>query len=197
MSEQNNLKKDILVISKNKIKNINLGFTKITKKEILELVKQGEYRPRSLMEKDENYKQFIPYIAIKKKNELFIYQRSKTGGEDRLFNKWTLGVGGHVDKPDSLISATIREIKEELDLEVAEKDLNFVGFINSNTTDVDIVHLGIAIIVEVSDNFDFSKGELDKLINRNFYTEEILDKKSENFEEWSKIFYNEYLKNIL
>ena len=54
MSEQNNLKKDILVISKNKTNNINLGFTRITKKEICELVKQGEYMPRSLMEKDEN-----------------------------------------------------------------------------------------------------------------------------------------------
>lgn len=197
MSEKKNLEMDILAIPSEKISHIKFGFTPMTKEEILKLAEQGEYKTRYKIEEDKNFQQLLPYVVIKKGGEIFSYQRSKKGGEKRLFDKYSIGVGGHIDYPDNLITSTIRELKEELDLEVQEDDLNFVGFINAEETPVDLFHLGIAIIIEVSDDFESHKGELDKVINREFNTKKKLEEKLEKLESWSKIFYEEYLKNIL
>ena len=197
MSEKKNLEKDILVIPTEKISHIGFGFIPTTKEEVLKLAQNGEYRLRSQMEEDPNFKQLLPYVAIKQGNKIFTYQRSKKGGENRLFEKYSVGVGGHIDYPDELIQSTLRELKEEIELEVSKNDLKFVGFINAKETPVDLVHLGIAIIVEVPESFDFSKGELDKITNRELNTKEELETKKDKFEAWSKIFYEEYLKKIL
>lgn len=188
---------DILVVSSGEINHIGLGFTPTTKEEVLELEKKGQYKLRLEMEEDKNYQQFLPYVVIKKGSKIFTYQRSKKGGENRLFDKWSVGVGGHVDYPDNIIRSTLRELEEEIDLKVIEDDLNFVGFINVEETPVDLFHLGIAIVVEVPDDFDISKGELDKITNRNFNNKKELKAKNEDFESWSKVFFTEYLDKIL
>lgn len=197
MSEKKNLEMDILVIPSEKVSHIKYGFTPTTKEEVLSLASQGEYRLRRKMEEDKSFQQFLPYVVLKRGDEIFSYQRSKKGGENRLFDKYSIGVGGHIDFPDNLITSTLRELYEEMELRVSENDLNFVGFINSEETPVDMFHLGIAIVVEVPENFDFTKGELDKIIDRKFNSKKELEDKSEKFEEWSRIFYNEYLKKIL
>ena len=197
MLEKKNLEKDILVISTEKVKHINFGFTPANKEEVLKLATQGQYQLRKKMEEDLRFKQFLPYVVIKKNNEIFTYQRSKSGGEKRLFDQWSLGVGGHVDYPDNLISSTLKELEEEIELKVSEDDLNFVGFINAKEKNVDLFHLGIAIVVEVSEDFDFSKGELNKITNRSFDNKEVLKNKSNKFETWSKIFFEQYLEKAL
>jgi predicted NUDIX family phosphoesterase len=197
MLEKKNLEMDILVVSSGEINHIGLGFTPTTKEEVLELEKKGQYKLRLEMEEDKNYQQFLPYVVIKKGSKIFTYQRSKKGGENRLFDKWSVGVGGHVDYPDNIIRSTLRELEEEIDLKVIEDDLNFVGFINVEETPVDLFHLGIAIVVEVPDDFDISKGELDKITNRNFNNKKELKAKNEDFESWSKVFFTEYLDKIL
>jgi len=197
MTEKKNLEMDILVIPSEKVSHIKFGFTPTTKEEVLNLSSQGTYKLRSEMEEDESYQQFLPYVVLKKGSEIFSYQRSKKGGEKRLFDKYSIGVGGHVDFPDDLITSTLRELEEEMELKISEEDLNFVGFINSEETPVDLFHLGIAIIVEVPEDFDFTKGELDKIIDRRFNSKQELEEKNEKFEGWSRIFYEGYLKNIL
>lgn len=197
MSEKKNLEMDILVIPTAEIPHIKLGFTPATKEDVLRLASQGEYKIRHKMEEDKNYQQFLPYVVIKQGKKIFTYQRSKTGGEGRLFGQHSVGVGGHVDYPDDIIASTLRELEEELELQVTEDDLNFVGFINIEETPVDLHHLGLAIIVEVDKYFDFNKGELDKITNRSFDTKEEIQRDIEKYEWWSRVFFESYLKNIL
>ncbi len=197
MSEKKNLERNILVVPTSDTVFIKEGFTSCNKKDIIELEKNGLYKIRNKMEEDENFQQLIPYIAIKKGNEILSYKRSKKGGEERLFDRYSTGVGGHIDEPDNLIKSAIREVKEEIDIDIKENDLDFVGFINITKTEVDRVHLGVAIIVEINEELDFSKGEVDKITNRSFDSKEDLEEKLDKFEIWSKVFFEEYIKNIL
>jgi predicted NUDIX family phosphoesterase len=182
MSEKKNLERDILVVKTKETLFIKEGFTEASKEEVLELEKKGQYENRNKMEIDENFQQLIPYIAIKKDNKILSYQRSKKGGEGRLFDKYSIGVGGHIDAPDSLVQSAIREVKEEIDIDILEKDLSFVGFINITKTPVDRVHIGVAVVVEINENLDFSKGEIDKITKRSFDDKNKLEEKSSKFE---------------
>jgi len=194
--EKKNLKKNILVVPSEKL-NLEEGFIPKTKEEILALEKMAIYRIREEMEVDENFQQLIPYVAIKKGDKILTYKRSQTGGEGRLYDKYAIGVGGHIDEPDNLVKASLREIEEEIDLKLSEEDLQFVGLINLLGTEVDRVHLGIAILVEIDEDLDFQKGELDKILNRSFDNKEDLEKKKDKFEYWSQVFFESYLKDIL
>ena len=182
MSEKKNLERDILVVPTKDIFFVNEGFYSCSKGDVLKLEKKGLYKIRKEMEKDENFQQIIPYIAIKKGNKILTYKRSKKGGEGRLFDRYSVGVGGHIDAPDNLIESAIREVKEEIDIEIKESDLDFIGLINITETEVDRVHLGVAIVVEINDNLDFNKGEVDKIVNRSFDTKDELEDKIEKFE---------------
>ena len=49
--------------------------------------------------------------------------------QNRIKGEWT-GIafpGGHVEKGESIIDSAIREVKEELDLDLSPKDATFVG----------------------------------------------------------------------
>ena len=60
-------------------------------------------QPRELVEDDPTYKQIIPYVILRHtegaKVTYFSYRRDK-GGESRLENKRSIGVGGHLSQED-------------------------------------------------------------------------------------------------
>ncbi len=58
------------------------------------------YIPRSLAEDDPSHKQLIPYVVLRSGDEVFCYTRGKKGGEQRLHDRWSLGVGGHICRED-------------------------------------------------------------------------------------------------
>lgn len=69
---------------------------------------QGSYalRRRFELEKNAGYMQLLPYITIVRKNketgayEVFLYQRTKLVGEEKLGGKFSIGLGGHIDLAD-------------------------------------------------------------------------------------------------
>ena len=61
---------------------------------------EKEFHPRYLMETDVRYKQIIPYLIFTHNNSYFLMQRQSTAGEQRLKNKYSLGIGGHIRKED-------------------------------------------------------------------------------------------------
>lgn len=76
----------------------------------LEIIKNNrEFKARGLMEQDENYKQIIPYLIFKFADQLFLMQRATKASEERLKNKFTLGIGGHVRELDLSNYSTARE----------------------------------------------------------------------------------------
>ena len=103
---------------------------------------------RTFAEKDENYLQLIPYVALRNRqtDKYFFYTRGELGGEGRLHGKVSIGIGGHIeeeptpfktDHKDSFkrthitsleavcLEGICRELKEELGIsdEVMEKSL--------------------------------------------------------------------------
>ena len=55
-----------------------------------------EFLPRTHMETDPHYKQIIPYLVFKHDDRYFLMQRQSKANEQRLKNKYTLSIGGHI-----------------------------------------------------------------------------------------------------
>lgn len=109
--------------------------------------RRGDFRPRSLMEPDESWKQVIPYPVLRDGPSWFLMRRTKAGGDARLHDRWSIGVGGHVNPTDGgldgdLATALRREWLEELAVDFVP-EFRFVGLLNDDTTPVGRVHLGL------------------------------------------------------
>lgn len=112
------------------------------------------YLRRGDVEPNPAYKQPIPYVIIAQKESrlIFAYQRSSTSSysEKRLRGKWSWGIGGHVDKDESLtgdpiLAALHREINEEIDLVHYDEPI-LLGYINDDQTEVGQVHFGLLFL---------------------------------------------------
>lgn len=115
---------------------------------------------RSIAEKDNNYKQLIPYVLIKNSDGQFAcYKRH--GTEKRLHGLYSSGIGGHVDEPDesetlrqTLENGMFRELSEELtNFDTDKISLKYLGLINEKETEVGLVHLGIVFLAECTAGF--------------------------------------------
>ncbi len=121
--------------------------------EILDLINEHkEFNPRHIMEEDFSYKQIIPYLIFKFENQYFLMQRAATSSEQRLKNKYTLGIGGHMRQEDMNEGATIfdwakREFEEEIDY-TGHFSIKTVGVLNDDSNPVGQVHVGLVLLLE-------------------------------------------------
>jgi predicted NUDIX family phosphoesterase len=109
--------------------------------------RQGSFRPRGSVEADERWKQVIPYPVLRDGEAWFLMRRTKAGGDARLHDRYSIGVGGHVNPADGgmdgdLSTALRREWLEELAVDFVP-DFRFVGLLNDDTTAVGRVHVGL------------------------------------------------------
>ena len=115
------------------------------------------YVPRHQAETNASYKQIIPYVLVFDGDaKVLHYQRC--GSEKRLSGLFSAGIGGHVNDQDSgvsvyekIVAGLKREMKEELGLEVVEQQLQFLGMINEEKTEVGHCHLGVVFKVVLED----------------------------------------------
>lgn len=120
-------------------------------------------------EEDFNYKQPIPYAVLKRGNDVFIYERLTGGGEKRLHNQLSLGVGGHMNGienysfNDLLYENLNRELDEELYISNKKIDINIIGLINDDENEVGRVHIGLLAIIELSNDVDVRVKEVNQL----------------------------------
>ena len=106
-----------------------------------------QFRPRNEVEEDPSLKQLIPYLVLQKDGTTFTYRRMPGGGEKRLHNLVSIGVGGHMrrmkdDFHENLDANLERELHEELAI-ATPYTKEFVGFLNEDFTPVCQVHLGL------------------------------------------------------
>src|SRR2546428_6358723 len=77
------------------------GFTRAGIEDYLHRVREyGVFTPRASVEEDPSFKQIIPYLIVRHRGRLFLVQRSTEGGETRLHGKYSIGVGGHINRGD-------------------------------------------------------------------------------------------------
>ncbi|QQR49807.1 hypothetical protein IPF37_03120 [bacterium] len=152
-----------------------------------------EFLWRSAMEEDVTYKQIIPYLIFTHENRYFLMQRKAGASEQRLKNKHTLGIGGHIREDDitgsDIIDWAKREFHEEVNYE-GKLDVEILGLINDESNDVGMVHTGFAFLLKgdnpnISVRSELKEGHLLTLEEcTNFY---------DAMETWTQLVFN-YLK---
>lgn len=151
-----------------------------------------EFHPRSLMEQDESYKQIVSYMVFIHQDMIFLMQRKASASEQRLKNKLSIGIGGHLQQQDaqhdSLVAWVEREFKEEIHYQGA-LSYSLLGLVNDDTNAVGKVHAGLVFIIqgdsaEISIRSELKHGRL--------VTKDELMKHYHELESWSQ-FIADYL----
>lgn len=154
-----------------------------------------EFHPRSLMETDPTYKQIIPYLVFTHNNKYFLMQRQAQASEQRLKNKYSLGIGGHVREEDLTSTDIMGWAKREFHEEVLYKDsykVKPLGILNDDSSPVGQVHIGFVLLIEGSTN---EISILSELKSGHLYTLEECESFYPQMEAWSQVVF-ETIKNL-
>ena len=158
------LKKDVLVINRKTLfadeKDVFQGFKIHSDIDFQSRIKTAsEYIKRQFAEEDESFKQPINYALIlnPKTKKVYAYQRTKSGlnyTEKRLQHKWSVGIGGHVDREeekesDPVYVSLIRELHEEV--KIKDYTVKILGYINEDDDSVGRVHFGVVYLILTED----------------------------------------------
>jgi predicted NUDIX family phosphoesterase len=139
------------------------------------------------METDPGYKQIIPYLVLRDGADFFLMRRTRAGGDARLHDHWSIGVGGHLNPGDEGVDGGLRrEWREELDADF-EPEFAPLGLLNDDTTDVGAVHLGIVFVADAAGRA-VTVRETDKLDGR-FATRAEVAAVTDGLETWSRLVF--------
>jgi predicted NUDIX family phosphoesterase len=145
----------------------------------------GRFEPRAAMEADPSFKQIIPYLVLRDGDRYFLMRRTRAGGDARLHDAWSIGVGGHVNPGDrDLAGGLLREWTEELLADFIPQ-FRLVGLLNDDTTDVGRVHLGAVYLAEAAGRAVAIR-ETDKL-SGGFATPGQVAEVADRLETWSRL----------
>ena len=158
--------------------------------------KELEYRDRPEAEKNTQYKQLIPYVIIAHEDKYLCYQRGKRAGEQRLVNKVSIGIGGHINPCDDQMplfydnyseiykNAVARELAEEITVESEYED-TIVGLLNDDSNEVGRVHLGIIHFWRLAEPKVKKREQMIRQLS--FMSKKELLAIKENMETWSQL----------
>jgi predicted NUDIX family phosphoesterase len=161
-----------------------------------EIIENQTFMSRDEAEYNFNYKQVIPYVTIRNGNDYLLLKRTQKQTEKRLHDKYSLGIGGHInpvphDSEDNIIMQGLyRELNEEIFLNEPGQ-LHFIGVINDESTSVSRVHLGLLYVLDVlSPGYQVLETEL---MTAQWVPKEKLTDFYPSFETWSQIVYDYYI----
>jgi predicted NUDIX family phosphoesterase len=128
------------------------------------IARHGFFVERDHAERTPDLKQIIPYSVVLRDDEVLLLRRLRAGGEARLHDKLSIGVGGHInpeDMPaprggiarDPIDTGSRRELHEELEIE-NEVSLQRVGILNDDSNSVGAVHVGVVQLVRTTGRVD-------------------------------------------
>lgn len=146
-------------------------------------------------EEDPRFKQPIPYVVIRRDDEVFVYERLAGGGESRLHNKLSLGFGGHMNPMEGASSFsevlkqnTDRELAEELYIREEDKqNIVTLGLINDDENDVGKVHIGILSALQLASAAQVEVKEKDQIAGRWMKLSELKEENVyQRLEAWSQ-----------
>ena len=114
--------------------------------------KTGETKLRTLVHRDGDWNKAVHIWIVNDKNEVLLQKRSPN--KDSYPNMWDISSAGHLSAGDDSIPGAIREIKEELGVDISAEQLKLIGvrkkvgdytsnFINSEFNDVYLLRLSL------------------------------------------------------
>ncbi len=163
----------------------------------------GSYRfvERDDAENDPSLKQIIPYVIIRYGTSVLLMRRLHSQSESRLWDKLSLGIGGHVNPEDgsadffdTFLSGMERELHEELYIS-NKYACRLVGCINDDTTDVGRVHFGIVFQAIFSNNSARIR-ETSKMTGEFIEIKELASIRPQ-MESWSQIVFDHFLSRLV
>jgi len=158
---------------------------------ILDLISAKHlFLERSVAEVSPAYRQIIPYVVIRNDHHYFVLKRTPKQTEARLHHKLSLGIGGHVNPGHSLLEGLQKELDEEVHI-ATTYDMEFIGIINDDTTDVGRVHLGAAYLLDVTSR-EVTVKETEKMTSEWMSRNAIREARTA-MESWSQIVYDEFI----
>lgn len=139
--------------------------------------------------------------VVNDKNQLLIQKR--TANKKTHPNEWTVTIGGHISSGEDSITTCIKEAKEEIGMEIAESDLEFIcttktqtvhnnnTYFNNEFRDIYLVRRNLNV-----DKLSLQKDEVAeiKFIDVEKFKEKIDNKDPKfvtHYEEYNQLF--EYL----
>lgn len=150
-----------------------------------------EFKNRTKIENNNDYKQIIPYILICSENKIFTYKRK--GKETRLHNLCSVGIGGHIELIDedsenykTIINGARRELQEELGLKNLRPQ--WLGIINEEIYPVGSVHIGFVFKIKLGRNYNIKISQEVKNYEWNEIKSGFL--KDKKLELWSELALN-------
>ena len=160
----------VLVVERKKIERYISGRNGLITEcaqELFEIIKaEHEFMPRDEAEQRPDYKQIIPYVILRRGDEVFVTRRLSKGGEARLHGKISIGIGGHINPVDK------------------HGELSPCGFINDDSNAVGSVHLGACFTLPVDG--EVSVKETEKLEGL-WMTKAELQENYGSMETWTQI----------
>ncbi len=145
---------------------------------VLRVRQGGFFKRRAEVEEDPSLKQIIPYLLVRSGSRYMLFRRTRAGGEARLHDLFSVGVGGHIAKTDvdggagDLVEAGLRrELEEELTVDGAWS-AHLVGVLNDDDNPVGQVHFGLVHLVDVASG-EVAIRETDRLTGRLADADEI------------------------
>jgi len=158
---------------------------------ILDLISTKHFfLDRPIAEVSPEFRQIIPYVLIRNSGHYFVLKRTTQQTESRLHHKLSLGIGGHVNPGHSLLEGLRKELDEEVDIR-ANYEMEFIGMINDDSTDVGRVHLGAAYVLDAGSK-EVAVKERDKMIGE-WMPRSVIYKFRAELESWSQIVYDEFI----
>ena len=165
------------------------------KKKLFDLIEgEGFFHSRYDCERDDLVLQLIPYVlGFNDKREVFSYVRAKDikdYGDERLFGKHSLGIGGHIgrkDGPNFIVSGLEREVGEEVKISGDVGQPVFLGTLYRPDNPVDKVHFGLVYAIRT--NGEIIPRESSISSGRMVNIKSILENFESNklYETWSRV----------
>jgi predicted NUDIX family phosphoesterase len=149
---------------------------------------RGEFKPRGEVEDDPSLKQVIPYLLLRDGERLFLMKRTSAGRDERLHERYTIGVGGHVNPGDTdVIGGLNREWREEIAAHFVP-EFAPIGLLNDDSNPVGAVHLGLVYAADAAGR-PVAIRETDKL-SGGFATIDAVAAVRDKLETWSALLFD-------
>jgi predicted NUDIX family phosphoesterase len=148
----------------------------------------GRFASRPAMEVDPAFKQVIPYLVLRDGERWFLMRRSSAGADARLHERWSIGVGGHLNPGDrDLAGGLEREWREEIAADFVPP-FRPVGLLNDDETDVGRVHIGVVYEADAAGR-SVAVREVEKL-SGSFAGEAEVEAVRDRLESWSELVFD-------
>lgn len=152
------------------------------------VARDGRFMRRGDAEEDPGHKQVIPYLVLRDGERWFLMRRTRAGGDARLHDLWSIGVGGHLNPGDGDVAGgLVREWHEEVEAAFVP-DFAPVGLLNDDSTEVGAVHIGFVFVADAAGRAVAIR-ETEKLTGSFVETADV-EEVRDRLETWSRLAFD-------